>query len=330
MKKFLIPIVVAILAAVFAGALYIRVNGGRDVNDAQPELSETSGAYLYYAVRSDDESNIYAYFPDGTVHDASNYDGVLQTRFNQSTNLCDKPGGVAALWVQCENEDDVLRLVVNDGVGQNKKTVLETTIDPRELGVTPSASEGYLLPVAVADDKSAVYLGRRVETESYVAGLWKLDLATGDVSEIAYVRENSIYYYDINPATKQLVGVTFVPPESLGEYATGPFRIAFVDLSNGEGAVLREQQYLPYENPMFSQDGRSFAYYEDGNTMIGTVGADGDSDAIAFHGVAKDWFGDTVVFDRDGNLFLYDLATRTETKLTHETEAYVEYLGVMR
>lgn len=345
MKKFLAPALTILIVAALAGVLYIRANVARpesSVGEIVPSES-ASGASVRYAVRSTDGT---VEIRDFRIEDETNATvdpstvGLLwPARYTQSAFICataDEATAPTALRVLCDiGRDNVLLLAAYDG----DEKVVTANIDPRDLGITPGAAEGYLVPVAVADDKSAIYLGRRVETESWVAGLWKLDVATGEVSEVAYVREHSLYQYDINPATKQLIGVTFVPPESLGDGLGAPSEVHLVDLATGDGRPLEKAARGVFENPMLSDDGRRTAWYESG---IDYGGADRAFSLVLsveygrvasgweIDGVMKDWFGDTVVFDRDGNLFLYDLKTSTETQITHETDAAVEYLGVAR
>lgn len=347
MRKFLAPILTVAIVAALAGVLYIRANV-RSVGIGDASGSGTAAAsdtWLYFSVgSSDSDSDVLAYeVGTGETVDASNYGGGTRGRFSQSSDICGKAGNVvgrqAALTVQCQvDKSSVLRLdVYDDGA-----LVTTATVDPRDEGLFPDG-EGYVLPVAAADDKSAIYLGRRVETESWVAGLWRLDVATGEMSEIEYVRERNLYLYEINPATRQLLGVSFTPPESLGADPTGPFALSVVDLDTGEGGQWLDSRYPAdmssadvavngfLENPMLSDDAAKFAFYMSGRTYVADVpDGPGASVPLAFEGVMKDWIGDTVVFDRDGNLFLYDLKTETETQITHETDATVEYLGHAR
>lgn len=341
MNKYLAPILTIAIVAALAGVLYIRANVGReDASVAGESTSESAApASVRYIVRSEDGTAEIRAFDLASattvVLDPSKFGLLWPARYTQSAFICataDEATAPTALRVMCDiGRDNTLLLAAFDG----EQKIVTANIDPRDLGVMPSAAEGYLVPVAVADDKSAIYLGRRVETESWVAGLWKLDVATGEVSEIEYVRENDIYQYDINPATKELFGVTFVPPESLGAEATGPTSMFFVDLETGAGQTgdSAAAEFL-FENPMLSDDGSAYAVFESGpwvggaHTIILTKASGRVSGGWEIDGVMKDWFGDTVVFDRDGNLFLYDLKTSTETQITHETDATVEYLGV--
>lgn len=343
MKKYFAPILTIVIVAALAGILYIRANVARPDESVREETSSESAAVasVQYVVRSADGTvEVRAFhLGSGTTDtiDPSTVGLLWPARYNQSAFICataDEATAPTALRVMCDiGRDNALLLAAYDG----DEKVVTANIELRDLGITPSASEGYLVPVAVAEDKSAIYLGRRVETESWVAGLWKLDVATGEVSEIGYVRERELYQYDINPMTKQLIGVTFVPPESLGETLSGPSAIHLVDLVTGNGKVLEggmtSESVL--ENPMLSSDGSLFAFYESGqvrsgSTVILTVSDGRYALGWEIDGVLKDWFGDTVVFDRDGNLFLYDLKTKTETQITHETDATVEYVGVVR
>lgn len=336
---------VAIIALFFAGAILARVLfvsslSGMPESVEEKALATDDRPTVMWSVASsadeDAKGYVYSLVTKKTTGPMEGFGGPGAVRFNQSKNLCDQAFATAKLAIECAiDERAVLTMRVTDET-ENGRDAGTFVVDPRALGVMPSASEGYLLPVAVADDKSAVYLGRRVETESWVAGLWKLDVATGDVSEVAYVREHNLYQYDINPATKQLLGVTFVPPESLGEDVSGPSEMHMVDLSTGSGRIFEAMAKDYLENPMLSEDGARYAFREAGPTLgagrtivlpvaTGRVGSGWEID-----GVMKDWFGDTLVFDRDGNLFLYDLKTETETQLTHETNAVVEYLGAVR
>ncbi|OGL96086.1 hypothetical protein A2348_01070 [Candidatus Uhrbacteria bacterium RIFOXYB12_FULL_58_10] len=346
MNRYLALFVVVAIVAALAGVLYIRANVMRPespVEETMPSES-ASDASVRYVVRSENGTvEIRAFdLASGTTKavDPSTVGPLWPARYTQAAFICataDEATAPTALCVRCDiGRDNALLLVAYDG----DKKVVTANIDPRDLGITPGAAEGYLVPVAVADDKSTIYLGRRVETESWVAGLWKLDVATGEVSEIEYVREHHLYQYDINPATKQLLGVTFVPPDGLGEKLSGPSEVHLVDLSTGGGRLLESAARRVFENPMFSDDGRRTAWYESG-PLFG--GEDGQAYSLILsleygrvasgweiNGIMKDWFGDTVVFDRDGNLYLYDLATKTETQITNETDATIEYVGVVR
>jgi len=297
------------------------------------EIVATAGTAVQYVVRATDGSiTEKQYFLTGGITESLEEVGKQAgpARFNQSSDICDTADGFTALTVRCERFEDFLQVHVIDGTNESARTVLETTIDFSSLGMKTPAADGYLVPVAVADDKSAIFLARRVETESWVAGLWKLDVATGIVSEITYVRENNIYQYDINPQAKKLFGISFVPPESLGEPPTRSEQY-WVDLSTGEG-YGGELFVGTWENPMLGDDGVAYAFYSTGEhaqegTTIFQAGEGTYSGGTFIDGVMKDWFGDTVVFDRDGNLFLYDLKTKKETQLTNETDATIEYVG---
>lgn len=334
MNKYIAPILTIAIVASLAGVLSIRANVGGSLSSVEQAGIASPGAAVEYYVRSSDgDAALYAYVLSSGKTEKWSGDGKTAgpIRFNQSANICDAPAGSAALSVHCDTVDGNLHLSVVDGDALEAKTVLDTTVDTRALGLSPSAEEGYLIPIAVSNDKSAIYLGLRVESESWVAGLWQLDVATAKVSEVTYVREHRLYQFDINPWAKRLVGVTFVPPEGLGDAAAGPSSLHFVDLTTGGGYASDLADGL-LENPMLSDDGTMYAYYQtdaDGSsaTVIRAIDA-GRYDGRSVIGVAKDWFGDTMVFDRGGNLFLYDLKTSVETPLTHETDATVEYLGV--
>lgn len=342
MRKYLAPILTIAIVASLAGVLYIRANVDGSLPKAAPATEESHtidvGPTVVWSVtRSGAAADTYSYSlaTEQTSGPESNVETAGVVRFNQSSDLCDK-GAVASLEIEC-NFNSVANVLVMTAYGMmgDEKWMQAYTVRLSDLGISPSAMEGYLVPVAVSDDKSAIYLGRRVESESWVAGLWKLDVATGKVSEISYVREHNLYQYDINPATKQLIGVTFVPPESLGEDMSGPSSLHSVNLVTGNGEVP-EQSLALFENPMLSDDGSRYEFRESGDgagpgrTVVLPVATGRVADGWEIDGVAKDWFGDTMVFDRDGNLFLYDLKTKTETQLTHETDATVEYLGVVK
>jgi hypothetical protein len=337
MSKYIAPILTIAIVAALAGVLYIRANveraddSGSRVEEEKPH--EDNGSAVIWSVQSPGKDPVvYDYLVGNkkTEGPFTIFEGTGVVRFNQSSDLC---GGMAItpLTMECDlDENNILVLSVRDET-DNGRSVLQTTIDPSQFGFT-SAADGYLVPVAVANDKSTIYLGRRVEIESYVAGLWKLDVATGNLSEISYVREHNLYQYDINPETKQLLGVTFVPPESLGDELSAPTSVHLVDLATGNG----DQTYgrdggRAFENPMLSDDATRYAFYASDPLDPGTtIDVFSGSMNVHVNGIMKDWFGDTVAFDRDGNLFLYDLKTKTETQLTHETDASVEYLGVVR
>ncbi len=336
MKKVLAPALTILIVAALAGVLYIRANVMRpesSVDEIVPSES-ASGASVRYVVRSTDgtvEIREFRIEDETTVTvDPSTVGLLWPARYTQSAFICataDEATAPTALRVLCDiGRDDALLLAAYDG----DEKVVAANIDPRDLGITPGAAEGYLVPVAVADDKSAIYLGRRVETESWVAGLWKLDVATGEVSEISFVRTKDIYQYDINPYTKQLIGVTFSPPENLGEFPGGPAATYLINLATGEGRILSPADASVSENPLLSDDATMYAtkWVASNQTFVNTFSP--HTTVATIDGVMKDWFGDTVVFDRDGNLFLYDLKTSTETQMTHETDATVEYVGVAR
>lgn len=344
MRRLAVSIIAAVVVLAFAGALFLRMNGEDDRIANGPLVIDEKNAYpavLYRVQPTSGDPTVWSYHvPDGTVQGPlEDAERIASMRLNQSSDLCDKDHANVPFTIECNMNfvANVLVLTVYGMMGE-EKWMQAYTVDLKDLAIFPSTSEGYLTPVAVADDKSAIYLGRRVETESYVAGLWKLDVATGDVSEIAYVRENKLYQYDINPATKRLVGVTFVPPESLDDPLTGPSSIHLVDLAtdDGESVMGGAVKGGAFENPMLSDDGLSYAFYASGvlfgeaSTVIYGPGETPEGGGTEIDGIMKDWFGDTVVFDRDGNLFLYDLKTDIETRLTNETDATVEYVGVVR
>ncbi len=293
---------------------------------------------LYSVRQGNEEPVLWAYhLKSGELEGPiTTWEGPRFMRFNQSADVCNQAYAIAPLTVDCAiDQDFTLTLEIRDET-RNGEFVLEKTIDPQALGLR-SLADGYAWPIAIAQDKSTIYLGQRVETESYVAGLWKLDVATGVVSEVSYVREKNLYQYEINPVTKQLIGVTFVPPEGLGEPPNGPSKIFLVDLTTGVGRVLEDRSRRVFENVFLSEDGTLFSAHvyllptEASEVPETAVIRVEDAEHLAeFDGVVKDWFNDTLVFDRGGNLFLFDLKTQTETRLTFETDASVEYVGVVK
>ncbi len=342
MKQYFAPTIVVAIVLALAGVLYLRVDRVEIVQMDKTEnsvLDERPIVVWSVTQSGSDDSLVYSYSlkTKTTSKPQQYFEGTGVVRFNQSMDLCGQAYAVAKLTFDCAiDEQSVLTMRVGDET-EGGRDVGTFVVDPRDLGVTPSAIEGYLVPVAVSDDKRTIYLGRRVETESWVAGLWKLDVATGEVSEISYVRKQNLYQYDINPMTKQLIGVMFTPPDGLGDPLTGPSSIHTVDLSTGKGERIMGGSVEGglFENPMLSDDGLSYAFFASGplfgnaQTVIFGPGETAEGGGTEIDGVMKDWFGDTVVFDRDGNLFLYDLKTDTETQLTNETNATVEYLGVV-
>jgi len=349
-KKVSPAIVVALIVLVFAGAILARVaivsrlSGMPDAaNDTLADAyANSEHPIVMWSVTSspDEDAKGYAYSlaTKQTTGPVEGFEGPGVVRFNQSTNLCDHDYQNVPFNIECNYNSvaNVLVLTVYGMIGE-EKWMQAYTIDLKDLGVFPSAAEGYLTPVAVADDKSAIYLGRRVETESYVAGLWRLDVPSGVINEISYVRDSNVYQYEINPATKTLVGVTFTPPEGLGESPTGPSKIVLIDLETGADQDLDERTKRVFENVLLSDDGKFYSVQvyllpDDRRSVPETAVTNvATGERIAeFDGVVRDWFGDTMVVDRDGNLYLYDLATDVETQLTHETDVTVEYLGVIK
>ncbi len=340
MKKYLVPTIVILIVLALSGMVYwlsyIKQPVMQATDQSRLSADDQRPVVIWSIATSHGEPLVYTYFiGSGKIEGPIAYfEGTGVVRFNQSSDLCNPTYVVSALGVNCDlDEKNILTLDIFDEQNGGRE-VLKSTIDPRKLGVNPSTVEGYLVPVAVAADKSSMYLGRRIETESYVAGLWKLDVATGEVTEISYIRENKIYQYDINPATKQLIGISLVPPESLGESPSAPTSVHLVDLSTGTGEILYGREAgLAFENPMVSDDGSRYAFYAADPLDPGTtVFLTGVHDTVGEHvdGVVKDWFGNTMVVDQDGNLFLYDLTTKMEIQLTNETDATVEFLGVVK
>ncbi len=348
MKKIIPALIPALLVLAFAGALFVRflMHGesfapGKTAVVSSPVNNDHPLVIWSVMLPGQDQSKEFSYsiVTKKTSGLIGSFEGPVG-RFNQSTNVCNAPYVVSSLGLTCEMSDGgVLKLTVFDGDGGPQ--LLQKTIDPVALGIFPSAADGYLVPVATADDKSAIYLGRRVETESYVAGLWQLDVSSGVITEVADVRAKNLYQYEINTKTKTLVGVNFTPPENLGADPTGPSSAYAIDLTTGHGRLLFTNEKKKgrdmvssnpvVENPMVSDDGTEYAYHFYGtNTSAVGYKTDGKSGGRFIEGLVKDWFGDTMVVDRDGNLFLYDLATKAETQLTHETDATVEYLGVVK
>jgi len=342
-KKILPAIVVAAIVLAFAGALFWRINAGKKVVVATDTTVKSQGPSVAndrpvvmwsVAASGNEDAKGYAYSLSSkkTTGPVEGFEGPGIVRFNQASNLCNPAYVVSSLALDCEANDlGILKLTVFDGDGGPQ--LLKKTIDPVALGIFPSGAEGYLVPVAAAEDKSAIYLGRRVETESFVAGLWRLDVPSGVITEITDVRKRNLYQYEINTQQKTLVGVTFTPPENLGADPTGPSSAYLVDLDTNKarllaGAVVASTNAV-VENPMVSEDGMEYAVHLYGSP-VSTITSIKGPPVATVNGVVKDWFGDTLVVDRDGNLFLYDLATKTETQLTHETDATVEYLGVVR
>jgi hypothetical protein len=336
MKKYLLIAVLAFIFGAAAGIWCYRTMIGSSrlaVDDTHTTVASNESAIRFVVRQNDGTATMLEYFlGTGNAEVADETELVFgPARFNQSSFLCSNAEEPklpnVSLRILCDiGRNNTLMLAAYDG----DQKLVSAKIDPRDFGIAPSAAEGYLIPVAVADDKSTIYLGRRVETESWVAGLWKLDVATGNVSEITYVRENNIYQYDINPQAKKLFGISFVPPESLGEPPTRSEQY-WVDLSTGEG-YGGESFIGAWENPMLGDDGLAYAFYSTGDhaeegTTVFQAGEGTYSGGTHIDGVMKDWFGDTIVFDRDGNLFLFDLKTKKETQLTNEMDATVEYVG---
>lgn len=349
MKKILPAIIVALVVLASAGAVFWWVDGEAKKNIELELLLASSRApvaderpLVMWSVTSsrneDAKGYSYSLATKRTTGPTEGFDGPGVARFNQSTSLCSSDSQDVPLGIECDYDSvtSVLELTVV-GMLDGKKRMRAYSIDLKDLGEFLSSADGYLTPVAVAEDKSAIYLGRRVETESYVAGLWRLDVATGAITEIEYVRENAIYQYDINPTSRQLIGTSFVPPENLGADPSGPSSVHLVDLTSGAGSAFEESgKETVFENPMLSEDKPRFSFYESGGgagsgrTVVLSADMGRYGSGWEIDGVVRDWFGDTMVVDRDGNLFLYDLATKVETQLTHETDATVEYLGVVR
>ncbi len=343
MKKLVPALIVAVIVLAFAGALFVRflMHGdsfapGETAVMFPPAADDHPQVMWSVASSRDEDAKGYAYSlaTKKTVGPIEGFEGPGVARFNQSTGLCEKNDQDSIFKIECNFNSvvDVLVLTVY-GMMDEEKWMHAYTIDLKDLGVFSSLEDGYLTPVAVADDKSAIYLGRRVETESYVAGLWRLDIPSGVITEITDVRKHNLYQYEINTRQKTLVGVTFVPPENLGADPTGPSSAYLVDLDTNKsrllaGAAVASTKSV-VENPMVSEDGMEYAVHLYGSPLSTVTSIKGPSVATV-NGVVKDWFGDTMVVDRDGNLFLYDLATKIETQLTHETDATVEYLGVIK
>lgn len=200
-----------------------------------------------------------------------------------------------------------------------------------DVGLEPSAMSGFLVPVGAFDDGSAILLGRRVETESYVSGLWIMDIPSGAIREVSFVRDNHLFQYDINAKTKELIGTSFTPPENLGAPPTGPSAVHLVNLLTGEARTLQSSESVVFENALLDENGLRYAFqtYDETDYELYEVSLDKNERLESGQGVIRDWFNDTLVVDRDGNLLLVDLTTHTETQLTHETDASVQYLGVV-
>lgn len=340
MKKPHPAIIVALVVFALAGAWFAWLTSVSDLNEKLKSIEEESLAtdsrpQILFTIKPSKRQYWLYSVPDealfGTVDDSLDWSRNISVRSNQSTSLCEKDSQNVPFNIECNYNfvANVLVLTVYGMIGE-EKWMQAYTIDLKDLGAFSSLSDGYLTPVAVAADQSTIYLGRRVETESYVAGLWKLDVATGKVSEIAFVRAKRMYQYEINSTTQQLLGVTFSPPESLGEFPGGPAATYLVDLKTGEGRMLTPADASVSENPLLSDDATMYAtkWVASNNTFVNSLNS--LTTVAAIDGVVRDWFGDTLVVDRDGNLFLYDLATKVETQLTHETDATVEYLGVVK
>lgn len=336
--KMFIRLLVSFLALAcllsLARLAYVRLSSAAPAAPSQDSRASVPRATeLVYAITSAGTTVVYQYDVKTNAATVSvGYEGPGAFRFNQGTNLCDQAYAIATLATDCVLDAKRILTVTVSDESKNGALVGTYSLDPKELGL--KASDGYLTPVAVAADKSAIYLARRVEAESYVSGLWKLNLATGKISEFVYPRQHNVYEYDINPDTRQALGIAFTPPEHVGADATGPSSVYLMDLTAGDAFVMAgadlDGSKAVYENPILSPDGTAMSYHVvGGDTAVATTDAV-HTPLATIHGIVKDWFDDTIVFDRDGNLFLYDLSSKTETQLTHETDATVEYLGVAR
>jgi hypothetical protein len=170
-----------------------------------------------------------------------------------------------------------------------------------------------------------------------INGLWRLDVTTGELETLTVLSDLDIHSYSINPTTEQLIGVGYKlvdDPEAIGPNcgkADGVRTMYLVDLKTGEQQVLMQDDvFVPYR-PMLTGDGTRYAYNVEGSEDI-WVGTVGEQQWGAYvPGALEDVFGNTLVVDWGGELWLYDLTSAEQMKLGADSgpDDEIDYVGTI-
>ncbi len=235
-------------------------------------------------------------------------DGSVQTLENSdSARIASRNGRV---WVDYSlayaNRTAAVSFNVQNGNQlDNNKNVVSFDLDPAELGI----DMGYAEPFLVSDDGKTIYIRQICECDAIgLNGLWAFDVETQKLTKVSYVIENHIYEYQINTATNQLIGVSYIAPDNLGAEPTGPSAVHLVDMKTGQGRVIFTDGDFVFGHSFLSPDGSSYASdYRDNVVRVRKVDANKSNADTVVSGYVLDWVDDTLIVDRDGEIIFYDL-----------------------
>lgn len=282
-----------------------RITDGADILVASVKADESYGGSVWAEVVGQRV----------LIHRYSPTDDALVSLDGDIGHLFEEPATVIAsrnneVWVDYslayENRTAAVSFNVqywNDN--DNNENVVQYNLDPAELGI----DMGYAEPFLVSDDGKTIYIRQICECDAIgLNGLWAFDVETQKLTKMSYVIENHIYEYQINTATKQLIGVSYTAPEGLGDEPTEPSSIHLVDLVSGEGRIIFTDEGFVFGHVFLSPDGTSYASdYRDNVVRVRKVDANKSNADTVVSGYVLDWVDTTLVVDREGEIILYDL-----------------------
>lgn len=204
----------------------------------------------------------------------------------------------------------------------NNQNVVHVDLDPAELGI----SLGYAEPFMISDDGSQVYVRQICECDAIgLTGFWVIDVATQKLTSVGYLSAKGIHQYEVNPTTKQLIGVSNVLGEDFTQGPSGPSAIHLVDLTTGVGKVLQSEpdDSVVLGNPFLSDDGSMYSFdLMEGIIRTAKVGTPNKNYIATTDGRVLAWVDGWMVLDRDGAIVLHRIADKTETVLARSEAEY--------
>ena len=266
-------------------------------------------------------------------------DGQMEKTALPSKQVLVSPNGAyRAQWkVDWDNHSGKVNLQVYPTSPKADAPLVDAFLDPADLGI----DWGYPEPVAIADD-GTVYLNINCGCDGRPVGFWKFEIGKG-ISEVSYMREQKLTEFTINGVTKQLIAIQTSangPVMEIGGNApSGPTKIYLVDLATNTGRIILEDDAL-LQGVRLSSDSTMWTYSsEDGVVRVLRIGATPTNADMKVSGTVKDWIGETLIVDRDGELILYHLNDNTVTSIARSVGGWwgwvdpdkvmVQYVGTI-
>lgn len=201
------------------------------------------------------------------------------------------------------------------------------------------------MPVPFAWDASGETLFARTESVTegedvgFADGLWRLHVPSRSAEEVKAVRELGLHQIDIDPATGNLIGVTY-DCGSLESCGTAPSSLYLVDTLSGESIEIMSSESYVYGRPKFSPDGTRIAFtITNGASDVWIADADvSGHERRVVSGSLLDWTpdGNTLVVDRDNELQLVSVSDGTARTVARRSGKYpdpdfhgVDYVGII-